>query len=89
MQPPAMQCARNTLFVERRTLLKLSGAALLATTLPIAERAIPVTAASVRPRYPIQICGGYELDGTPIDPDDIYSMAFTAPFGVGAMAVCQ
>lgn len=34
---------------------------------------------------PTQIFGGYELDGTPIDADDIYSMAFIAPFGVGAM----
>lgn len=34
---------------------------------------------------PTQIFGGYELDGTPIDVDDRYSMAFIAPFGVGAM----
>lgn len=34
---------------------------------------------------PTQIYGGYALDGAPIDADDIYSMAFTAPFGVGAM----
>lgn len=34
---------------------------------------------------PSQIYGGYELDGTPIQVEDSYSMAFTAPFGVGAM----
>lgn len=34
---------------------------------------------------PTQILGGYHLDGTPVNVDDSYSMAFIAPFGVGAM----